>query len=339
VVAGFLASAAAALAQTQPGPRIVVSNAMRTAHPYQGRANGAEQTERFSRKVKIGRDGRVSLANIAGDIVVTAGSGDEVSIEAVKRTRGNRADLANVQIVVDERGGRVDIRTDGEANRADRNRRSVNVAVDFTLIVPVSASLELHSVSGSIKVSGVRGAVREESVSGDVTATDTPKLEAAKTISGNVLISGVSVDGELTVGSVSGNVTARGVKVHGLDLGSVSGNVSVTDATCDRLGVKSVNGTIEYAGTITKAGRYDLNTHSGSVRLSLTNPPGFELNATTFSGAIRSDFPMTIGGAADARDRGRRTLMNNRSMRATFGDGSATLTIRTFSGDIVISKK
>jgi hypothetical protein len=31
--------------------------------------------------------------------------------------------------------------------------------------------------------------------------------------------------------------------------------------------------------------------------------------------------------------------MNNRSMRATFGDGSATLTIRTFSGDIVISKK
>jgi hypothetical protein len=48
---------------------------------------------------------------------------------------------------------------------------------------------------------------------------------------------------------------------------------------------------------------------------------------------------MTIGGAADARDRGRRTLMNNRSMRATFGDGSATLTIRTFSGDIVISKK
>jgi hypothetical protein len=31
--------------------------------------------------------------------------------------------------------------------------------------------------------------------------------------------------------------------------------------------------------------------------------------------------------------------MNNRSMRATFGDGSATLTIRTFSGDIVIAKK
>ena len=41
-------------------------------------------------KVKIGRDGRFSLANIAGDIIVTGGSGDEVSIEAVKRTRGDQ---------------------------------------------------------------------------------------------------------------------------------------------------------------------------------------------------------------------------------------------------------
>jgi hypothetical protein len=31
-------------------------------------------------------------------------------------------------------------------------------------------------------------------------------------------------------------------------------------------------------------------------------------------------------------------VLNNPSMRATFGDGSATLTIRTFSGDIVIAR-
>ena len=79
---------------------------------YQGRNNGPEQTERFSRKVKIGRDGRFRLGNISGDIIVTAGSGDEVSIEAVKRTRGDKSELDRVQIVVDERAGRVDVRTD-----------------------------------------------------------------------------------------------------------------------------------------------------------------------------------------------------------------------------------
>src|SRR5262245_19964928 len=44
---------------------------------YQGRNSGPEQTERFSRKVRVGRDGRVSISNISGNIVVNAGSGDE----------------------------------------------------------------------------------------------------------------------------------------------------------------------------------------------------------------------------------------------------------------------
>ena len=83
--------------------------------------------------MKIGRDGRFSLSNIAGDIVVTAGSGDEVSIEAVKRTRGDRSELARVQIIVDERGGRVDVQTDHEQNRRDRNGRSDHVSVDYTV--------------------------------------------------------------------------------------------------------------------------------------------------------------------------------------------------------------
>lgn len=335
-VAGFISVAVPAAAQSQPGQRIVVTDAVRTAraHAYQGRSSGPEQTERFFHKVKIGRDGRVSLGNIAGDIAITGGPGDEVSIDAVKRTRGDRSELASVHIDVTERGSRVEVQTT-HASRRDR------VSVDYTVSVPNSASLELHSISGSIKVTGVRGTVRAETISGDVAASDTPKLELAKSVSGNVSITGVSVDGELTVGSVSGGVTAKNVKVHALDLGSVSGNLTVTDATCDRLGVKSVSGSIEYAGTITKAGRYDINTHSGTVRLTLANPPGFELNANSFSGSVRSDFPMTIGGTSDrnTRDRSGRRIINNRSMRATYGDGSATLTIRTFSGDIVISKK
>src|SRR4051794_8839089 len=79
------------------------------ARAYQGRNRGPEESERFSRKVRLGRDGRFSVSNIAGDITVTAGSGDEVSIEAVKRTTGDRSELGRVQITVDERAGRVDV--------------------------------------------------------------------------------------------------------------------------------------------------------------------------------------------------------------------------------------
>src|SRR6185295_14801318 len=103
VIAG-VAIAAIPVGAQDPGHRIVVREVVRaaTVRAYQGRNVGPEQTERFSRKVRIGRDGRVSISNISGDIVVTAGSGDEVSIDAVKRTRGDRNELAGVEIVVEE---------------------------------------------------------------------------------------------------------------------------------------------------------------------------------------------------------------------------------------------
>jgi len=337
VMAGLAMAAVSAGAQ-DADQRIVRRDAVRAgARAYQGR-NAPEQTERFSRKVKVGRDARVSIDNVAGNIVVTGGSGDEVSIEAVKRTRGDRSELATVRITVDERAGRVDVRTEGEQNRSNRGRRGSQVSVDYTVTVPASASVDLHSVSGSMRVTGVRGSLRAETVSGNVTTTDTPKLEVAKSISGDVSLTGAAAEGDLSASSVSGSVTARGLKAHGLDLGSVSGDIMLSDVTCDRLGIKSVSGSVEYAGSILKGGRYEINSHSGSVRLTLSNPPGFELTANSFSGTIRSDFPLIIGGDRD-RDRGRRRGADNRSIRATFGDGSATVTIRTFSGDIVIAKR
>src|SRR6266850_7707371 len=148
MMATFGFAAASAAAQNPPGPdlRIVVRDAVRDAidigpggkgraRAYQGRDRGPEQTERFSRKVKVGRDGRVSIENIAGEITVTGGSGDEVSIEAVKRTRSDRSELATVRIIVDERAGRVDVRTEGEQNRGDRGRRRNQVSVDYTVTV------------------------------------------------------------------------------------------------------------------------------------------------------------------------------------------------------------
>jgi len=356
VLVGVLAAAGSVAAQDphDRDPRIVVREQVHdiirtipvvggksvTPHAYQGRNRGPEQTERFSRKAKLGRDGRFSISNIAGDITVTAGSGDDVSIEATKRTTGDREELGRVQIVVDERPGRVEVRTDHEQNRRDRNGRTDHVSVDYTITLPASASIDVHSVSGSVKVTGVRGAVRAETISGEVIATDSPKIEVAKSVSGNVTLSGVSSEGDLAATSISGTVAAHGLKVHGLDLNTISGSVKLTDVTCERLAAKSVSGGVEYEGAIARGGSYDFNVHSGTVRLVLANPAGFVLNANSFSGSVRSDLPMTIGG--DNRDgdrRGRYGMMGSRAMRATYGDGSATITIRTFSGNIVISKR
>ena len=77
-----IALVAGGLVATTAAAQHVVDRTVRHELPaaYQGRNRGPDQTERFSRRVKVGRDGRVSVGNIAGDIVVTGGSGDEVSI-------------------------------------------------------------------------------------------------------------------------------------------------------------------------------------------------------------------------------------------------------------------
>lgn len=342
VIAGLALAAVPAAAQDEI-ERVVARELLRAApaRAYQGRNRGQEQTERVSRKVRVGRDGRVSIANISGDIVVIAGGGDEVSIEAVKRTSGDRSELGNVEVVIEERAGRVEIRAEHNRVRSSRGRDGDSASVDFTVTVPASVSVDVHSVSGSVKVTGVRGSVRAESVSGNVTTTDTPSLELAKSVSGDVSLTGAAADGDLAAGSVSGSVTAKGLKARGLDLNSVSGDVLLTDVTCERLTVKTVSGEVEYTGSIVRNGRYEINSHSGDVRLTLSNPPGFELTANSFSGSVRSELPLTIGGSStsDRNSRGRRDGSEAHNVRATFGDGSATLSVRTFSGDIVIAKR
>ncbi len=335
---------AAPLAAQDPSdrdPRIVVREQVRgvihgqvevrrAARAYQGRDRGPEQTDRFSRRVRLGRDGRFTIQNIAGDITVAVGSGDDVSIEAVKRTRGDRSQLASVQILVDERPGRVEVRTD-HTGRNDR------VAVDYTVTVPASTGVEAKSVSGSVKITGVQGVVRAETISGGVTTASTPKLEIAKSVSGDVDLTDATADADLNASSVSGAIRARGLKARTLELGTVSGDVTLSNIACTRLGVRSVSGSVEYSGTLAKSGRYDINSHSGTIRLSLATDVGFELSANSFSGTIRSELPMTLGPTPGRSDR--RRPGPGHSTHAVFGDGSATLVIRTFSGDIVITKR
>jgi DUF4097 and DUF4098 domain-containing protein YvlB len=352
LLAGALA-AGTATAQAQPAQQMVdrieqtleraVDRALErvdraVSRAYQGRS-GPEQTDRFSRRIKIGRDGRFSITNIAGDIVVTGGSGDEVSIDAVKRTRGGSGELASVRIDVDERPGRVDVRTTHPRNGNSR------VSVDYTIVVPTGVAVEARSISGDITVRTVQGGVRAETISGNVTAAATPRLELLRSVSGNVDLADIGADGDLAVSSISGDIRARALKAKGIDLKTVSGDVRLTDVACDRLGAQSTSGDLEYTGTLAKGGRYSLNSHSGGIRLTISGPTGFEFSGGSFSGSIRADADgsVTTGRSNRAtfngRTRGRGGRMNGEALQTTFGDGSAVVTARTFSGDIILVKR
>ena len=204
--------------------------------------------------------------------------------------------------------------------------------------MPAGVALDVHSVSGRVRVTGVKGAIRLGSVSGNVIATDTPGIEYVRTVSGEVELSGIAHDNAVSLSSVSGSIRVNAVRAREVEFSTVSGEMVLRDASCGRLSAKSISGGFEYTGALTPNGRYEVNSHSGGVRFVLVGNTGFELNASSFSGSIRSEFQMTIGGDGNPNiRRGRRGPGD--SLQATFGDGSASLNLRTFSGSIVIAKR
>jgi len=266
---------------------------------------------------------------------VSAIAGDEVSIDAVKH--GSARALGNVRVIIDDRPGRVDIST--EYSRTF-GFGSNNVSVDYTIGVPENATLDLKSISGTVRVTGVKGSVRLQSVSGSLVATNAPRVELAKTVSGGIDLNGISIDGDLSVSLISGSLRANGLKVRSLDINSVSGDVLLRNAACERVSSRSVSGNFEYDGTLVRNGRYDVNTHSGEVRFVLADNTGFELNAGSFSGSVRSDYAGAVN-VDRGRDRGRGPGRRGpgQSVQSTVGDGSARLDLHTFSGPIVVAKK
>jgi DUF4097 and DUF4098 domain-containing protein YvlB len=307
---------------------------------YSEQRQGPEQIEKFTRTVKVGDGAMLDLSHLSGDVRVTGGNGSEIRIEATKRVRHRDADEAKrlleaLRIDVNTFNNRVEVRTIYPRRTATRGN-SISANVDYVIEVPPGAAVSLKSVSGDIAVSNVRGEVRLEAVSGDVSITNTPNVALAKTVSGDVIARDIGTQTALVLSTVSGTVIGTGLKVRSLEAGSVSGNVRLTGSQIDRVEASSVSGNIEFDAPLAKGGRYEFTSHSGDVRILLTGNTGFELDADTFSGSVRSDVPVTLRsvGRTERERRG-----SARAIRGTYGDASAILSVRSHSGSVVITKK
>jgi DUF4097 and DUF4098 domain-containing protein YvlB len=340
LLAAFLAAAApASAAVTLRG--IVPEDGPRTGwfERYSEARQGPEQVETFTQTYKVGDGSALDLSQLSGDIRVTGGSGSEIKVEATKRVRHRDPEeakrlLAALRIEVNNFNGRVEVRTIYPRRGSFGN--NISASVDYVIVVPADTTVSLKSISGDVSVTNVKGEVRAETVSGDVNISASPNVSIAKTISGDVTAQNVGAQTTLVLSTISGTVLGTGLKVRALEAGSVSGNVRLVGSEVERLEAKSLSGNIEFEAPLTKGGRYEFTSHSGNVRLTLSGNTGFELDADTFSGSVRSDVPVTLRsmGQTDQTRRG-----SNRAIRGSYGDASAYLSVRSHSGSVVITKK
>jgi hypothetical protein len=300
------------------------------------------QTERITRSVNIGPSGELDLSNVAGDIVITRASGTTALIDVIKTARGATVEearemLALVPVEISERGTRVEARTrypSGD-DRRRTGRRNFSVSVAYTVAAPEGTRILVKSISGSISVRDILGGLTLETVSGAVRVANAGRTVNARSISGDIELNDTKVEGALEAGTISGAVRLRRLTARSLAINSVSGSVVMEDVTAERLGAQSISGDITFAGDLQPNGRYELSAHSGNVRVALPAATGFQLEASTFSGSINTDIPVTMANTTGASGGGRRS----RDLRGTAGRGGALLDLTTFSGSIVIVKR
>jgi hypothetical protein len=310
--------------------RVITAGAERARVTSQGRDFRIERVDRISRTISIGATGLLELRNVSGDVTVTAAPGRDAVVEIVRRSRGRTESdaalgLQEVQVNVDHRGERATVEA---VYPTARGRRPYDVSTTYTVTAPPGTRVTARSISGSLTLRGITGDVSAETVSGGVTIGNAGRVTQARSISGEIRLSDITTDGTTAAGTVSGNVELLRVRARRVTADTVSGNVRAVDVTCDGTLLKSLSGSVEFDGPLARSGRYELETHSGSVRFVAGGAVGFELQARSFSGRIR---PEGLTLQTTGMDRG--------ELRATVGDGSAVVIAKTFSGDVIVSRK
>lgn len=273
-------------------------------------------------RAPLDANGTLDASNVRGRISVTSWDRNEVSWS------GSLG--AGAKLVVQKSASRVSLEVESENDSSwlgwNKGPREDSVLV---IKVPAGASLDLSAVSANIDVTGMRGSasLEAESVSGEVSvkASSVEKLEVAS-VSGDVEFEGESahVDAE----SVSGDLRISGVSGE-VSVETVSGSAIVRAGTVSEFEAASVSGDIDFEGAVAAGGRVDVESMSGDVSLTLPAASSGRVSAETFSGDLSNEFGLPV---EDEEGPGS-------TMHGKIGDGSASIEIESFSGDVELRKR
>ena len=158
------------------------------------------------------------------------------------------------------------------------------------------------------------------------------RVRTAKSAGGNVTITGAEGD-EVNAETFLGQLVVRDVKARSVELRSIRGPITIVDTLCDRCTANSTNGSIEFSGPLKPEGRYTLNSNEGDIRFIPAPGVGFDLEAMT-SGTFNNDFPLRTG-----RKTAPAPGSQGRIFRGVFMDGSAILSLRSFTGNLSLIRK
>ena len=140
----------------------------------------------------------------------------------------------------------------------------------------------------------------------------------ARSSNGSVKVTGITGDGDLETSN--GKITIDGV-TGTFGSSTSNGGVKITNSSGE-FTAETSNGRIEFSGSFSADSDNEFSTSNGSIDITFTDEPNVDLDAKTSNGNVNSDRPILV------------TTTKPNQLVGKYGDGSASLELRTSNGSI-----
>jgi hypothetical protein len=320
---------------------LAAANAASAAASMQWWGDGAIVAEgRFERSLNVSGAVDLEVKTNWGSIAVRTGDSSKVQVVGLIKVR--RFSTSEAQSLVKQIEANPPIRQTGSTivigfdqsweDQETRNR----VGISYELVVPASTRVRAGTGSGSVTVDGVAGGLDSSTGSGSITLANIGGEARAHTGSGGISINGVK--GQLRASTGSGSIRGTGV-AGGITASTGSGEIELQQVSAGNVEVSTGSGSIELegirgairartgSGSIRAQGEptgtWSLRSSSGGITVRLPANAAFELDASTSSGSITTDHPITVVGTVGRRE-----------LRGKVRGGGPLLDLNTSSGSI-----
>jgi len=249
----------------------------------------------------VGPNANISVDTQYGAISVKPGSANQVVVTATLTSD-------NVEVDKQQNGNRIQI-----ASHLLQGADQQMGKVDYELLIPPDAIVNLHSSTGPLSA---------ERLQGDLT------LEGADAV---VNIRNVS-NGHVHVRTMGGPITLTDVRNGHVEIASISGDVHLKSVTGPLVQANSGSGKIFYDGDFGSGGDYKFTTHTGDIEALVPADVSADFSAHSVLGRVQHDFPLQPKHSRFSVEAGR-------SFFGTVGKAASEVVLRSFSGKIRLKQR
>ncbi len=217
-------------------------------------------TETRENSFTVTGSSRVVVNSVNGNIVVSAGPGNEVLVQATLR------DAPRVNYDVNQIGNTVTVGVQTSKQWGIFG----SAGVDVSITAPAKTDVVLNTSNGFIELHGLEGSGSLKSSNGKI---------ALYNMTGN--FDGGTSNGLIEVNAVEGSVILK----------TSNGRINLRDVSGE-FDVESSNGSVFFSGNTTAGGSNRLVTSNGDVVVELQGEPSVVLDAETSNGEVNSELPI-----------------------------------------------